>query len=481
MDSPIRLDDNISAPTATVYVTSAGFQAEKGANKLIANAGGIQLQSNIGGYVNTLTMDTGSLQLFSSNNSVVINSAGVTLTKGGVGGAQMTVDATSIRAINGSSRVTVSAASIVLDNSGNTHNVSLTSDRVRVYGDASHYVEVTSAGDINLVGGKLSINVGGQISTSNATFDATYNSLCLKNELAPDAATFISRGMVIYYQSVKIGAMVRGANPPTANWMEIEFPTGAGRSYALLSGQAGVGMRSDAGYSVGGVRCIDSNGKFIAEVTGTCSGPITGTISGSVSTAGTVYAGGGHSGGPFTGSSVSTGGVVNGASFQVGGIEVINSSRQFVGAVYTTGNVNCAAFGATGGGSFGSSLTAYSLSVNTSVNCTEVQISTQVVINSSRGATFTNCSSSGGYTGGAFSGAGVNVGANGIGGGSLTINGSGSFTGTMNAATIQRGGRDINAGVLTTSWTVQSISPVWIGWIGLQDNNGNFLGKILYC
>jgi len=152
------------------------------------------------------------------------------------------------------------------------------------------------------------LNVSGVIKTSTTTLDATYSTVCLKAEDATDRATLVSRGLVFYYNNTKIGAMVRS---PGGAYLELEFTTGGG--YVLINGSQGV--RSDAGYSVGGTRVINSSGQFTGQVTGT----FTGTVTGSVNTSGTVYAGSGHSGGAFTGSSVNTAGLCTASGFAVSG------------------------------------------------------------------------------------------------------------------------------------------------------------------
>jgi len=151
------------------------------------------------------------------------------------------------------------------------------------------------------------LNISGVIKTSATTLDATYSTVCLKAEDSTDRATHLSRGLVFYYNNSKIGALVRS---PSGGWMEMEL---LGGGYVLISGSQGV--RSDAGYSVGGTRVINSSGQF----TGTVTGPVTGTITGSVNTSGTVNATGGHTGGAFTGSSVNTGGLCTASGFAVSG------------------------------------------------------------------------------------------------------------------------------------------------------------------
>jgi hypothetical protein len=209
----------------------------------------------------------------------------------------------------------------------------------------------TNLTNANLSGGTLtnstisnpSISVSGQIKTDTQTFDATYSTLAFVNTSGSDQANFISRGLVLYYNSGKIGSIVRS---PSGGWMEMEFPVGG--AYVFISGNQGV--RSDAGYSVGGTRVINSSGQFTGTVTGnltgTCSGTLTGNVntSGSIVTSNTVNASGGYFGGSFQGSSVSTSGSVSASQGFYVGSQVINSSGQFIG-----NGVNCnAGIGGTG-------------------------------------------------------------------------------------------------------------------------------------
>jgi hypothetical protein len=200
----------------------------------------------------------------------------------------------------------------------------------KVYTDASGNLFIRDA-DLNIGNGVLT--------TSPATFDASYSVLAWKATNSPDSASFFSRGIVLYYNGSKIGALVRG---PVSGVAELEF--GAGTSnYVLIRGTDGV--RSDQGFSVGGAKVINSSGQFTGQVTGT----FTGTVTGSVNTGGTVNATGGHTGGPFTGSSVNTPGSCTAGSYNVGGTSVINSSGQFVGpGVVTTSGIGAAGFNPTG-------------------------------------------------------------------------------------------------------------------------------------
>lgn len=168
------------------------------------------------------------------------------------------------------------------------------------YANAKLYTD--TGGNLFLVDANLSIS--GVITTSTATFDSNFSVLALKATNAPDSASFCSRGLVLYYNGSKIGSLVRS---PSGGWMEAEF--GVGGAYVLISGNQGV--RSDQGYSVLGTKVINSSGQF--------TGTVTGTVTGNVNTSSTVNASGGHTGGPFTGSSVTTAGLVTGSGFAVAG------------------------------------------------------------------------------------------------------------------------------------------------------------------
>ncbi len=238
-----------------------------------------------------------------------------------------------------------------------------------LYSDASGNLVIrnTNLTGSTLSGGSLSnpsINVSGQIYTSPTTFDQTYSTLAWINSTGADQASFVSRGLVLYYNGSKIGSVVRS---PSGGWMEIEFPTGGG--YILLSGQQGI--RSDAGYLVAGSRIINSSGQFVGTVTGAVStgssmftsstmqanggyytsagqcinssGQFVGTVAGSISTNSSIFtsssvqASSGYFGGSFQGAGVAVGG--NGIS--CGSLQVSNGPIT-CGSIGVNGAVNCA-------------------------------------------------------------------------------------------------------------------------------------------
>lgn len=203
------------------------------------------------------------------------------------------------------------------------------------WADARVYTDTSG----NLFLRNVDLNISGVLTTSPTSYDANYsNIVTLKATNAPDSANFMSRGLAIYNSGSLLGAFVRSPNGTYA-----ELVMGSGSNYILINGNAGV--RSDQGFSVGTTKIINSSGQF----TGTVTGTFAGTVTGSVNTTGTVYAGGGHSGGAFTGSSVSTSGSCAAGSFYVGGTQVINSSGQFVGpGIVTTSGVGAAGFNPTG-------------------------------------------------------------------------------------------------------------------------------------
>ena len=212
------------------------------------------------------------------------------------------------------------------------------------YSTAKVYTD--TSGNLFLKDADLNIG-GGVLTTSPATFDATYSVLAWKATNSPDSASFFSRGLVLYYNGTKIGSVVRS---PGGGWMEIECPA-AGGAYVLISGNTGV--RSDQGYSVGGSKVINSSGQFTGTLTGgvsTSSSITCGSLSAtSLSTGGTVNASGGHTGGPFTGSSVNTSGSCTAGSYSVGATTVINTSGQFVGnGVVCSSGISGSGFNPTG-------------------------------------------------------------------------------------------------------------------------------------
>ncbi|HKC88051.1 MAG TPA: hypothetical protein VKG02_18850, partial [Blastocatellia bacterium] len=84
------------------------------------------------------------------------------------------------------------------------------------------------------------------ISTSPTTFDPTYSALALKNTQSPDMTSFVSRGLIIYYNNTKVGAFVRD---PGGGFASLEFINGGG--YVLISGNTGQ-VRADGGFTTAG-------------------------------------------------------------------------------------------------------------------------------------------------------------------------------------------------------------------------------------
>jgi hypothetical protein len=207
-----------------------------------------------------------------------------------------------------------------------------------IYTDAGGNLFIRSA---NMSGSTLSgasmsnpsINVSGQIYTSPSTFDATYSTLAWINEQSPDKTSFISRGLVFYYNNSKIGSIVRS---PGGGYLELECAVGG--AYVLINGSNGV--RSDLGYSVGSTRVINSSGQFTGGVS-------TGS---SISTSSSITASSGYFGGTFQGSSVSVSGSCTassgyfGGTFQGSGVSVSGScqaSGGYTGGAFTGAGVQC--------------------------------------------------------------------------------------------------------------------------------------------
>jgi hypothetical protein len=185
------------------------------------------------------------------------------------------------------------------------------------YADAKVYTD--AAGSLFIRNVDLTItSANGTLSTSPTVFDATYTSITMKLVQGSDSISLVSRGIVFYSSSSKIGSLVRS---PSGSYLEMEM--GAGASYILMSGQYGI--RSDQGYSVGGTKVINSSGQF----TGTVTGTFAGTVTGSVNTTGTVYAAGGYSGGNFTGSGVLVAGGCGASGFNPTGFNGQNWDMHF--------------------------------------------------------------------------------------------------------------------------------------------------------
>ena len=131
-------------------------------------------------------------------------------------------------------------------------------------------VRTDTSGNLYITDASLSITSGSfQIHTSPVTFDQSYGSLALIAEGYPDKASFISRGMVIYYAGSNIGALVRA---PGGGWGELTLQGG---SYVYLSGNSGV-CRADGGFQVGGyvgvTEYVNVGGVYLRFVNGMYAG-----------------------------------------------------------------------------------------------------------------------------------------------------------------------------------------------------------------
>lgn len=105
-------------------------------------------------------------------------------------------------------------------------------------------VKTDSGGNLSINDATFTINAAPyKLYTSTTTFDSSYGSLALKVEASPDAAALVSRGIVIYYSSSNVAALVRS---PSGGWGELTL---SGGSYVFASGQTGV-VRADGGFAV---------------------------------------------------------------------------------------------------------------------------------------------------------------------------------------------------------------------------------------
>jgi hypothetical protein len=148
---------------------------------------------------------------------------------------------------------------------------------------ANAHIFSDASGNLSIRDASISIN--GQITTSTSTFDSSYGSLALINAQSPDSTSFISRGLVFYYNGGKIGSLVRS---PGGGWLALECAVGG--AYILIDGNQGI--RSDAGYLVGSNRVINSAGQFTGGVSTSASISTSSSITG-----GSLSAGGGSIGG----------------------------------------------------------------------------------------------------------------------------------------------------------------------------------------
>jgi len=113
------------------------------------------------------------------------------------------------------------------------------------YTDAK--VKTDTSGNLSITDATFTVNSGANnIKTSTSTFDATYSTLAIINSGSPDSASFISRGIVMYYNGSKVGALVRS---PSGAYGELSLQ-GNG-TYILLTSLTGI-CRADGGFQVGG-------------------------------------------------------------------------------------------------------------------------------------------------------------------------------------------------------------------------------------
>ena len=172
-------------------------------------------------------------------------------------------------------------------------------------GYANAMVKTDTSGNLSILNCSLTITNASsatQLTTSPTAFDSTYSSLALNMSGGSDKSSFVSRGMVIYYNGAKVGAFVRS---PSTNYSVLEMIGPGGQ---VLIDCAASTVRADKGFFVGGNGAIGANADFI--------GP----------------------------GGVNTTGAVNGNTITAGSSKVlaINSNGTFVGQ-----GVNCPSFGIT--------------------------------------------------------------------------------------------------------------------------------------
>ncbi len=86
------------------------------------------------------------------------------------------------------------------------------------------------------------------IATSPTTFDPTYSALAMTNTQGADMASFVSRGLILYYSGTKVASFIRD---PGGSWASLEFPNTLGNGYIILNGHDGT-IRADGGYGISG-------------------------------------------------------------------------------------------------------------------------------------------------------------------------------------------------------------------------------------
>lgn len=112
---------------------------------------------------------------------------------------------------------------------------------------ATAKVSTDTAGNLTIKDATITITsaTNGNIATSTTTFDTSYASIALKVTKSSEVASLISRGLVVYDTSGKIGSLVRS---PNGSYLELESSSGTAGEYVSLSGKNGI--RSDKGYQV---------------------------------------------------------------------------------------------------------------------------------------------------------------------------------------------------------------------------------------
>jgi hypothetical protein len=130
-------------------------------------------------------------------------------------------------------------------------------------------IKSDTAGNLGIYNANFSVTSGSYtVSITPTTIDPDYGSLSVKVSDPAATASVVSRGLIIYSGSTKVGAFNRA---PGGGWGEITL---YGGSYIILSGNTGQ-IRADGGYAVSGstgvTRTVAVNGVTLEFRGGICT------------------------------------------------------------------------------------------------------------------------------------------------------------------------------------------------------------------
>jgi hypothetical protein len=321
----------------------AGQIAGVNASNIIGKIQGTQIQSIdaglITGYIQAgqiQTVNAGSIT-GSIQGSQIQNIQAATITIGLIGSNQ-------INTVNASQLIVGTATAQTVQVQDASNNV-IGRIGVMTGGTYGGWFKVFGAGGNDYPSALVYTDMSGNLFVKNATFtitgggstiqagptqyfDSSYNSAALQNTDGSSLTSMVSRGLVFYVGGSKIGSLVKS---PNGSYLELECTVGGG--YVLINGAAGV--RSDAGYKVGGTQVINSSGQWVGPAI-TTSLPSSGSMASLTITSALYFNSpyGINSVGQATFQFVTVASGVNvqsGGSYQMNGVQAINYLGQFVG------------------------------------------------------------------------------------------------------------------------------------------------------